>query len=156
MPPNADPMILLTAGFDEGDAYGRVFQVSIPNAPAPAEQNVAQFGISLGGQSEFVTRLLTGYDPRAPGLVAQALGLTQQQQDVVDQTLRANLGTPIPYNFLPLQDCVDLAILLIRTTVATQSFTVGIRGVGGSIDVATITRIEGFRPIQTKRILGER
>jgi 20S proteasome alpha/beta subunit len=156
MPANADPMIFLVAGFDEGAPYGRVFQISIPNIPAPVEQNVGQFGITLGGQSEFVTRLLAGYDQRVPGLVAQNLGLTQPQTAALDQFLRANLGTPIPYNFLPLQDCVDLAILLIRTTVATQAFTVGIRGVGGSIDVATITRIEGFQPIQTKRIVGER
>lgn len=39
-----------------------------------------------------------------------------------------DLGLPIPYQFLPLQDCVDLAILLIRTTAELQKFLVDIRG----------------------------
>ncbi len=37
-----------------------------------------------------------------------------------------------------------------------QRFLVDIRGVGGDIDVATITRTEGFRAIQQKEIVGER
>jgi hypothetical protein len=31
-----------------------------------------------------------------------------------------------------------------------------VRGVGGAIDVATITRTDGFRAIQEKQILGDR
>jgi hypothetical protein len=63
---------------------------------------------------------------------------------------------PIPYQFLPLQDCVDLAIFLIKTTATLQRWTTDVRGVGGATDVATITRTEGFRAIQEKRIVGDR
>jgi hypothetical protein len=66
------------------------------------------------------------------------------------------LAMPIPYQFLPLQDCVDLAIFLIETTATLQGFATGARGVGGAVDVATITRTEGFRAVQEKRIVGER
>jgi hypothetical protein len=61
----------------------------------------------------------------------------------------------IPLAVLPLQDCVDLALFFIRTTIVAQQLTVGIRGCGGSIDVATITRREGLRFVQRKRIVGE-
>ena len=69
--------------------------------------------------------------------------------------MQTAVNSPIPYQFLPLQDCVDLSIFLIRTTIKLQTWLVGVRGVGGAIDVATITRIEGFRAIQQKRIVGE-
>ena len=32
-PDEADPMFFLVGGFDEGEAYGRVFELSIPTAP---------------------------------------------------------------------------------------------------------------------------
>jgi hypothetical protein len=49
-PAEADAMVFLVGGFDEGDAYGRVFEVSIPNSPAPVEKSVNDFGITFGGQ----------------------------------------------------------------------------------------------------------
>lgn len=69
--------------------------------------------------------------------------------------MKTRLQAPIPFQFLPLQDCVNLSILLIRTTIAIRTFLVGIRGVGGAIDVATITRTEGLEAIQLKRVTGE-
>jgi hypothetical protein len=96
MPANSDPMIFLVAGFDDGAAYGRVFQVVVPNAPAPSEQNAGQFGITMGGQSEFVGRLLAGYDSRVPGIARANLGLTPQQEDALDQALKAELGIGDP------------------------------------------------------------
>lgn len=156
MPKVADPMVFIVGGFDEGATYGRIFQVSIPNSPAPVEQVGNEFGINLGGQTEYVTRLLGGFDARLPAVVRASLGLNQQQETAMTQEIRKQFNTAIPYQFLPLQDCVDLAIFLIRTTVALQSFTVGIRGVGGSIDVATITRMDGYRAIQAKQVVGER
>lgn len=63
-----------------------------------------------------------------------------------------DLGLPIPYQFLPLQDCVDLSVFLVTMTSAVQSWTTGLRGVGGEVDVATTTRTEGFKAIRQKKI----
>jgi hypothetical protein len=51
-----------------------------------------------------------------------------------------------------LQECVDIATVLIRVTIELQSLTLGIRGVGGPIDVAIITKRHGTRIIQQKSI----
>ena len=151
MPP-IQPLMFLVAGFDDGASYGRVFEVNIPNAPTPSERSPNQFGVSWGGQSEFVERLLIGVDPRAAGLAKDAASLDDTQVQSVTQKWRENLGLPIPYQFLPLQDCVNLSTFLVNMTSTVQTWTVAIRGVGGEVDVATITRTEGFRPLQQKRV----
>ena len=69
--------------------------------------------------------------------------------------MRNELAFPIPYEFLPLQDCVDLSILLIRMTIGFHTFPIEVRGVGGAIDVATISRTGNFVPIQQKSVHGE-
>lgn len=147
-------MVFLVGGFDVGAAYGRVFEIEIPSKPKPKEWHKGSFGAVWGGQREFTDRLIKGFDPNLPGIVTKELGLTSQQQQKLADELK-KLQVPIPFTFLPLQDCVDLSIFLVRTTMNIQRWQVGIRGVGGAIDVATITRTEGFKPVQQKKIRGE-
>lgn len=150
------PLILVVAGFNDGEPYGRVYLISIPNAPAPIEQSPnPQFGITWGGQREIVDRLVRGYDERAVNLAQTTLNLTPQQIEQLRQVW-APLQMQIPTQILPLQDCVDLSIFFVKTTIEAQRLTVGIRGCGGKIDIATITRKNGFKWVQEKTISGER
>jgi len=151
----AQDMLFLVGGYDEGEVYGRVYQVTIPSHPEPVEQTPGEFGLSWGGQIEFTNRLIHGFDPRLLGVLKEQLELEDGELDNLAQVLRQTLNVGIPYQFLPLQDCVDLSILLIRTTANLQKFQVAQRGVGGAIDVATITREDGFRPVQQKKVSGE-
>jgi hypothetical protein len=130
--------------------------VSIPDSPVPVEKSVDDFGITFGGQHEIAGRLLGGYDPRLEALMTANVHLNAAQTANLRQKVLPSLAMPIPYQFLPLQDSVDLAIFLIKTTATLQGWTTGTRGVGGAIDVATITRTDGFRAIQEKRIVGDR
>jgi hypothetical protein len=150
-------MLFLIGGFDEGAPYGKVYKVAIPSNPTPEEQNAGQqFGVTWGGQLEHTNRLLKGFDPQLPLIVKNFLGLTDEQRIALEKHLEESLSSRIPYPFLPLQDCVDLSVFLIRTTMEIQNWIVGVRGVGGAIDVATITRKEGFIPVQQKAIIGQR
>ncbi len=151
-----DPIIFFVAGYDEGDPYGRVYEVVIPNIPQPTEKIAGEFGAIWGGQKEFVDRLINGYDGRLSSIAKTQFNLndTQIQNFVVE--CAKNVSIKIPFQFLPLQDCVDLSIFLIRATINLQQWTIGIRGVGGAIDVATITKTDGFKAIQQKRITGEK
>lgn len=154
---NDAPMIFLIGGYDEDAPYGRVFQVTIPNTPQPVELNAGPaFGVIWGGQQEIATRLLYGFDPRLPTIIQQELKISDDRMADLNGKLAEQLKLPIPYQFLPLQDCIDLSIFLIRTTIELQKWSVGIRGVGGAIDVATITRTEGFTDIQRKKIRGDK
>jgi len=149
------PMTFVVGGYNETEPYGRVYEFEIPTAPKPVEKaSLKDFGITWGGQHEIVDRLLAGYDLRAADAVKKALDLTDDQGKKLVETLQS-FQMPVPINLLPLQDCVDLAILFIRTTIEAQRLTVGIRGVGGPIDIATITRTQGFQWVQRKTLRGE-
>jgi len=158
-PPLGNDMFFLVGGYDEGAPYGRLFQLRVPGAPGPVEvfPNPGEFGAVWGGQKEMTDRLLQGFDPALPNLVQDLLGIPpDKRRPNLEQELRQRLVTPIPWQFLPLQDCVDLSIFLVRTTIAVQQWLVNVRGVGGAVDVATITRTEGFQPVQIKQITGEK
>jgi hypothetical protein len=122
-PQVGEPVGFFVGGYNDNEAYGRLYSVSVPNQPQPTELHVNTFGAQWAGQGTV-----------ASGLFSQA---------------------PIPWQLLPLQDCIDVAILAVRTTAELQKFVTDIRGVGGPIDVAAITKIEGFRYVQSKSLHGE-
>jgi hypothetical protein len=152
-----EPLIFLIGGYDTDAAYGRVFQVVIPSQPNPVEQSagVGVFGITYGGQFQILSRILSGFDPLLPETIKNNLKFSDEQKQELDKFL-PSLNLPIPYQFLPLQDCVDLSMFLIRTTIELQKWMIDIRGVGGVIDIATITRTDGFKYVQRKEIKGDR
>ncbi len=146
----------VVGGYNVDEHFGRTFLFEIPSSPEIQERNSGpdQFGLTWGGQREFVDRIVQGYDENVLDILIGTLKL--------DPMLKSNLKTmlqpvsmQIPLQMLPLQDCVDLAIFFLRTTINGQRLTVGLRGVGGPIEVATITRGEGFKFVQRKQILGE-
>jgi hypothetical protein len=158
VPPGGD-LIFLVGGYDQDATYGTVFELYIPSRPAPRETLLAgQFGATWGGQHQFISRLINGFDPMALPAARDFLAVPIQQgegPDPLDAELRAKLAARIPWQFLPLQDCVDLSIFLVRTTITLQKWIVDVRGVGGAVDVATVTRVKGFEYIQQKTITGE-
>jgi hypothetical protein len=148
-------MRFLVAGYNENEAYGRVYELGIPSMPAPLEQQVNQFGLTWGGQGEITARILNALDDPTINTIQQELQLTPQAMMNLINTIKAQNALRIPYQFLPLQDCVDLVILLIHTTLRLMNFVTDVRGVGGPIDVAMITRTEGVKYVQAKQIHGE-
>lgn len=154
VPTSVGDMVFFVGGYDDGEPYGRLFEIYIPSKPIPVERHNADFGMIWGGQREITDRLITGFDPTLISSATDFLKLLPAQVSALIAHLQQHQA-PIPFAFLPLQDCVNLLILLLRTTIALQQFQVGIRGVGGAIDLVTITRIDGLKNIQVKSITGE-
>jgi len=150
-------MSFIVGGYDPDAAYGAVFLFEIPRQPEPQPRNAGEneFGMTWGGQLEIVSRLIHGYDPALIPILRHSLKLNEKQVSELQEMLAANLEFRIPYRVLPLQDCVDLATFLVRTTMTAQGLAIAVRGVGGPIEVAMITRTDGIRWVQRKIIHGE-
>lgn len=154
---NGPSMTFLVGGYDERDAYGKVFLMEVPRNPEPQPRNAAKddFGMTWGGQLEIASRIVQGWDPALPAMLKEKLGLEDDRLERALVESRPHLEFRVPYHLLPLQDCIDMATFLIRTTMTAQRLAAGIRGVGGPIEVAIITRTRGFQYIQQKVLHGE-
>ena len=151
------PMTFVVGGYDENAAYGKVWLFQVPGESEPEEQQEGEtnFGMTWGCQLEIASRLVHGFDPQLTSMIGKELNIDDKQMEKLHAALTKELQYPIPYQVLPLQDCVDLALFLIRTTMVAQRLAIGVRGVGGPIDVAVVTRREGLGYIQQKVIHGE-
>jgi hypothetical protein len=148
-------MTFVVAGFNPDDVYGQVYLIEIPRVPKPTERSKGnEFGITFGGQHEIVSRILQGYDIRLPEALQKGLNLSPEQSTKFGALIK-QFQIGIPLQVLALQDCVDLVCFFIRTTMDAQKFSVGLRGVGGAIDVAIIKRNQNLQFVQQKQVHGE-
>lgn len=147
-------MTFLVGGYDPTGPYGRVYQFVVPDQLAPVEQNPGDenFGMTWGGQIQIGSRIIHGYDPILPEALKQELGLDEEQVSAFIATLRRQVEFKIPYRVLPLQDCVNLATFMVRATMEAQDLGIGVRGVGGEIELAVVTRTESIRYLQRKKL----
>jgi hypothetical protein len=160
MPPddqiaNVPNMTFVVAGFNHNDIYGQVYIVEIPRTPEPVERSKDnEFGITFGGQHEIVSRIMMGYDIRLPDTLQKGLNLSPEQAMKFNELIK-QFQLAVPLQVLALQDGIDLACFFIRTTMDAQKLSIGVRGVGGDIDIAVIKRNQNLKFIQRKQEHGE-
>jgi len=153
-----DGLQFILAGYNR-DRSSEVYMIYVPGANDQARDSRKQgkeFGASWIGQTDVVTRIVLGFDPRLQGipLVHEAAG--KLGEAAVQQQLRG-VEYSIQWGTMTLQDAVDFCQLAIETTTAIQRFSDGVAmdpgdmpGVGGPIDVAIITFDKGFTWLSRK------
>ena len=157
--PDDASFTMLVGGYDPDPekAYGRVFQLRVPGEELQ-EMNPGDkgFGMSWGGQLAVASTLIHGYHPAILNILAQQHGLNDKQVRQFQEACAQNTALRIPYQVLPLQDSVDFAILIIETTISAQSLSMSQRGVGGVIEVVTVTRKDGVTDVQRRTLHARR
>lgn len=144
---------LRVCGYSAGRPLAEVWEVNITGRACPPPRCIMDedgFGVLWDGQYEALNRLIlgTGFEigsalvrhgvaaDRAPALQAKLVG-----------DLYATLSVPA----MPIQDAIDLARFLVETTIGFVRFAVFLpKSVGGAVQVAAITKHEGFRWVQRR------
>lgn len=108
------------------------------------------------GQPEAISRLLLGYDPALGSVLQKNLGVPANQVDRAVGVIEQALSTPLIHPAMPIQDAIDLAEFLVNLTIGYLRFKPGAPTVGGLVEVAAITKHEGFKWIKRKHYFGRR
>ncbi len=138
-----------------GDKFLAYFQESFPGVAV---------GYHIAGYRQEerarVPHVLVGHTVREPGIRRVNVdenGTTQYGITRAGDTLIANRLIDANYlplfTAMPLQDAVDYAVHLIRSTIDTMRFEPRFPSVGGPIDVLAVTP-EGIRWVQRKELRG--
>ena len=142
-------------------AVGELWEIAIPGKAVSKRYTTELGGALWQGQTDVVGRIILGIDPtlawRVAGNPALAKALTDLQPSISGLEYQLNL------QLLNVQDAIDLAVVLIRTTIDVQRLTNGIAaepgsfpGVGGPVEVALVTSENGFEWVQRTALIGER
>ncbi len=111
-------------------------------------------GITWNGEPEAITRLYLRHRTGTANAL-QDLGLSSDEAKRIAQGLRDRLSVPMVIPPMPIQDAIDLARFLCRNNYNFSKFAPGAPTVGGPVDIATITKHEGFKWVQRKHYFSQ-
>ncbi|MGR3792645.1 hypothetical protein [Vannielia sp. SX4] len=140
-------------GYSSGADLGEIWRFQIDNGTCDPvicdadKDNNANIG--WGGAPEAINRLILGYSQT----LGKALAAGGMPNEAIPQAIseigrftQVGLANPA----MPTTDAVDLARFLAETTKQFVRFQQGSNSVGGSIDIATITKHENFKWVDRK------
>lgn len=138
-------------GYSIGRPLAEVWEVNIVGRtclPPRCIMGEDGFGILWDGQYEALNRLIlgTGFEI-GPALTRH--GVAAEQVAALQAGLVGDLYATLSAPAMPIQDAIDLARYLVETTIGFVRFAVFLpKSVGGAVQIAAITKHEGFRWVQ--------
>jgi hypothetical protein len=146
---------ILVGGYSAGKSLGEGWKIQIDNgSPKPAVplRKEDEIGISWGGEGEAINRLILGLSPHLPQALCSVITPPPQQPELdrLVAHLQRALQAPLVFAPMPIQDTIDLAEFLVHTAIMFSRFTLGAPSIGGPIEIAAITKHEGFKWIRRK------
>jgi hypothetical protein len=152
---------LLVGGYPSSGSLGESWSVEIVqgNAKQPVKlRNDEDPGISWGGMTEVVQRIVLGFSPNIFSVLAEVSEPKQNAQTMsqnLSQLLLARLQAPIIFAPMPIQDAIDLSRFLVHSAIMFSRFMPGPQMVGGLIEIAAITKHEGFKWVSRKHYYNQ-
>jgi hypothetical protein len=138
------------AGFSQGEDLPEVWHSSLEKGLLKVkERDTTPWGIVYDGMRQPLDRLIYGFDNDLLALLDE-LGIDKNTQDVFVGRLLAKAQAVLIYPPMPIQDAIDLARCLVETAGWYWRFSPGVASVGGPVELATLTKHEGFRWVARK------
>jgi hypothetical protein len=143
---------LSVAGYGAGEDQPQIFQYELsPTGCVETELLVNDTGAQWWGQIDAISRLLLGVSVFTPqALMNLKLAKDEAKAVTLAQDITSQINVPIVGPAMPIQDAIDLAEFLVQVTIGFVRFCPGNPTVGGPIEIAAVTKHEGFRWVQRK------
>jgi hypothetical protein len=148
---------LRVCGYSAGRPLAEVWEVNITNHACPAPRCIMGeegFGVLWDGQYEALNRLILGTGFEIGAALARH-GVPADQVPTLQANLVGDLYATLSAPAMPIQDAINLARFLVETTIGFVRFAVFLpKSVGGAVQIAAITKHEGFRWVQRPTLHG--
>ena len=142
------------AGYGPGQPRGEVWHLEFdvgtctgPRLDIPQDEPA---GLAVEGTPAPVRRWVIGFDPEELAVVLTRAGLQPDQITDIIKLGRTMLFRRLVHPAMPIQDAIDLAIFLEQVAAQFVRFREGPDTVGGPVEVATLTKYEGFKWVHRK------
>lgn len=145
-------MGILVGGFGTGDELAELYVIRVDNEGQSSgpERIPDQMTMTWDGEPEAIMRLVLGFSSVLPSLIEAEFNLDPEQVGVFMKNLQSSTQSNLFFHHMPIKDAIDLSEFLVDLSERYSRFTPGPVSVGGPIEVAAITRHEGFKWIRRK------
>jgi hypothetical protein len=143
----------IVAGFSADDQMAEEFQIDIQNGECVGPRRLRKqqdSGATWAGEVDALNRLIVGFPANFFTLLQNQLKVSAPELSAAVTAVQQQTMIPFVLPAMPLQDAIDLAKFFVDVTVKFSHHKVGPPTVGGPIELAAISRHEGFRWVHRK------
>ncbi len=152
--PQKPPLGFIVAGYSAGSELAEEYRIDIDaqgNCPPPVLLRPKnECGATWGGEPEAIARLFLGRSNQLAEVLRDSLGVPPDQVQAAMGIITQALTVPLVHDAMPIQDAIDLAEFFVDLTERFSRFKPGAPTVGGPIEIAAVTKHEGFRWVKRK------
>jgi hypothetical protein len=147
---------ILVGGYSTNSSFGELWSIGIQKGQTKEPVRLRaenDAGLNWGGASEIVQRIVIGYSPNLFPVLSDLNTPKKTAEELFSELnplLSAKLQAPLVFAPMPIQDAIELAEFLVHASIMYSRFIPGMQIVGGPIEVAAITKHEGFKWISRK------
>jgi len=155
---NKPDMGFMIASYSGGDGAAEVYQVFVRSGECAGPELLMDrdfTGAAWQGQPEAISRLLHGYSPHLGQVLREQLEVPADQVNAALDIIHQALSSSLVESAMPIQDAIDLAEFFVDLTSKYVRFRPGAPTVGGPIEIAAITKHEGFKWNRRKHYFGK-
>lgn len=148
---NSPGIGFIVAGYssDENLPEEYIMEISKKNKNPELIRPKDQGGAAWFGQPEAIFRIVKGYSGVFPDMLLK-MGVPEKDVKIIIEESQKNIEASLIHDAMPIKDAIDLAKFLVELTINFVRFNPGAQTVGGAIDIASITKHEGFKWINRK------
>lgn len=152
-PKNSRPGIgFMVAGYSGEESFAEEWKFDIIKGELIGPSKIRgkeMSGVTWNGEPEALFRLILGSSNGLDAVLIEC-EVDDQLRDKILKKATEMLTVPFIIAPMPIKDAIDLAEFLVQTTINFSKFSPGAPTVGGPIDIAAITKHEGFKWIKRK------
>jgi hypothetical protein len=150
---------VIVAGYSCKATRPEQFEVNLFSRERTAPIQVLKlgdYGLLWRGADEPASRLVLGYSSILQKVLVENLGVEPDVAAKTIEIIRLRLGNFITNPVMPIQDAIELAEYMVNVTIGYTRFTPGMLTVAGPIEIAAITKHEGFKWVKRKHYYDQR
>ncbi len=143
----------VVAGYSANGGMAEEYQIDINNGTCNGPRLIRpnnDTGVTGCGEPEAIQRLMFGIAGNLPKILINDLGVQPNNVQSVLNSIQQKCHAPLVIPAMPIQDAIDLSEFLIDLTIKFSKFNIGAPTVGGPIEIAAITKYEGFKWVKRK------
>lgn len=143
----------IVAGYSANEPMAEEFQIDIQNGECTGPRRLRkqeESGATWAGELEALNRLVMGHSSMLWPLLQQQLGVDPAEMSRAIAAIQPQIQLPVILPAMPLQDAIDVARFMVDVTVKFALYKPGAPTVGGPLELAAISKHEGFRWVERK------
>ena len=143
----------LVAGFSPKQSLAEEYQIEIKNGECSGPYLVraqTEWGIRWNGEPEAINRLVLGFSSGVLNVLAEQFQFDDKKRQLFIQQMSGKYAAQFVIDAMPIKDAINLAEFLVETTIKYSRYSSGPTTVDGPVEIAAITKHEGFKWIKRK------